>query len=189
LIGIGLFLVLGVGLILPSLFAVIEVVGTLTSSVNTPRYFWHLYGADVNMLESLSREYGVKVEDFPKFGRRPFPINYIKHRVGWVDDFTQRPVVYRRDVDPLIKGFASRCQFGNTIALYLFYSNRLSPRDIFGRDTGALVMEVRYKLDPTVDEIRDDQLLEDITHEDVGDDSRWVWENVAPKCTPPARTQ
>jgi len=160
---------------------------------NSVDFLKRYYGADDKMIEALAEEYRVSVADIPQFGPYPFPINYIRSRIGWgkVDQRTplaERPLVYRRDVESVVKGYVSRCRWADTVDFYLFYSDRLAPRSMFDKDTSALVMEVRYRLDITIQGESDEQILEEISYFDLGDDASFDWSGVAELCTPPART-
>jgi hypothetical protein len=154
---------------------------------NTVVFLKRHYGADDKIIETLAREYDVSVADIPKFGPYPFPVNFIRSQIGWKKESLAQPVVYRRQIEAIVKGYVAKCRIADTIVLYLFYSDRLAPRSIFSRDTSALVMEVGYRLDPTIEGERDDQLLEEIRYFDLGDDGGYDWPKVAPECTPPAR--
>ena len=186
------------GVILVLSFSIWVVVGCAIGPAarempNSVDFLKRYYGADDKMIEALTGEYNVPVSDISQFGPYPFPINYIRSQIGWgqVDQGTasaERPIVYRRDVEAIVKGYISRCRWANTVVFYLFYSDRLAPRSIFDKGTSALVMEVRYRLDTTIQGESDEQILEEIGYFDLGDDAPFNWSGVAELCIPPART-
>lgn len=144
-------------------------------------------GISHEAIVALAHEYGITVADIPQFGRDPFPMNYILYQLHWTRESGANPLVYRRDVEAVVKGYVSQCHRSNTIILYLFYSDRLGGLPV-NRDPSAFVMRVVYKLDPRINEERADQILEYIGYYEFGDSSRQLdWAAIAPKCVPPAR--
>lgn len=144
------------------------------------------YGVGTEVVEGVARAYGVDPESVGSYGERPFPINYIEHELGWAWDQTQHPILYRSDIDALVTGYMSRCDLEDTITLYLFYSDWLSPKTLFHGE--ALPMEVSYQLDPSQEGVRSDQIVQYITFHDLGDNSSgWTWAPIAPICVPQAR--
>ena len=143
---------------------------------NSLMAFKRYYGVNEDAVAEVSAVYGIPVEDFPKYGLRPFPANYIKHTLGWDLERAERPIVYRQEIEALVKGYVSRCDSEqNTI--YLFYSDWLRPHNLFHNE--AMVIEVTY---------RQDQTLESFHVYGAGSsDGGWSREIVAPTCDPPAK--
>jgi hypothetical protein len=138
-------------------------------------------GADV---EAVAHAYGIKPEDLGTYGQRPFPVNYIEYRLGWQWDQPEKPTVYRGEIDALMTGYVTKCDLADTATAYLFYSDWLSPSLWRGH---ALPVVVGYELDITLDGIRPDQVVQDITYYSLSDSGGWLWDQVAPHCDPPAR--
>lgn len=144
-------------------------------------------GISHEAIVALAHEYGITVADIPQFGRDPFPMNYILHQLHWTRQSATNPLVYRRDVEAVVKSYVSQCRLDNYGTLYLFYSDRLGGRPV-NRDPTAFVMRVIYKLDPQIDDERADQILQYVDYYDFGDSSSQLdWAAIAPKCIPPAR--
>jgi hypothetical protein len=117
-------------------------------------------------------------------------MNYILHQLHWTSNSYSNPLVYRRDVEAVVKGYVSQCRLDNYGTLYLFYSDLLGSNHSFNRNPTAFVMQVVYRLDPRINEERADQILEYIDYYEFGDSSRQLdWAAIAPKCVPPARAQ
>jgi hypothetical protein len=152
---------------------------------NSFAYFERYYGVDEKTVAEVAQAYGVKPQDMTSYGEMPFPINYIEHTLGWAWDQPEHPIIYRRDVESVVKGYVSKCDWIDTSTLYLFYSDWLNPHTIFHGE--ALVMEVGYELDATQEGIRDDQVLQNITFYSLGDSGGMRWKGIAPICEPPAR--
>ena len=92
--------------------------------------FRKYYGTSKEELEAVGGVYGVELDDFSDYGPQPFPINYISHALG--RDRPEPPTVYRSDIDSIVKGYVSRCELSDTSTIYLFYSDRLSPKSSRG---------------------------------------------------------
>jgi hypothetical protein len=164
------------------------VVCTLSSQPvedNSFAYFKRYYGVDKEAVMEVAQAYAVKPEDIAKYGTQAFPISYIGHALGWVWGQPEHPTIYRRDVEAVVKGYVSRCDWIDTSTLYLFYSDWLSPKTIFHGE--ALVMEVSYQMDVAKQGIRDDQVVQSIGTYILSDSGGLPWKGIAPDCKPPAR--
>jgi len=159
------------------------ILASMPAEENSIAWFRKYYGTSRKDLESIGRVYGVEPDDFSKHGPQPFPINYIAHSLG--RDQSEPPTVYRSEVDSVIKGYVSECDLSTIETIYLFYSDRLSPKSLV--DDKALVLSIGYELDASQDGMEDDQVLRDVRQYIVGDSGPWNWELVAPHCDPPAR--
>jgi hypothetical protein len=136
-------------------------------------------------IENLAQIHGLESEDIATYEKGLFPVNYIEHALGWAWDQPEHPTIYRRDVESVVKGYVSRCDWMDTSTLYLFYSDWLSPKTIFHGE--ALVMEVSYQWDVTREGMRDDQVVQSIGVYFLSDSGGLPWEGIAPHCKPPAR--
>ena len=153
---------------------------------NSAFYFFRVHGVGMDTVTQLSQVYGVDIRDISTYGDDPFPVNYIKYRLGWKNEKAARPTIYRRDVEAVVKGYISICELRDTETLYLFYSKRLAPT-FFGQ-TKALVMSVRYTLDIHSDGKRPDQVLEAIEIYDPADSGPYEWYRLTSYCTPSAES-
>lgn len=143
------------------------------------------YGVDREVVEEVVRAYEVPLESVGSYGEQPFPVNYIAYTLGWTWDQPQHPTVYRSEIEALVTGYISRCDLEDTVTLYLFYSDWLSPKTFFHGE--ALPLKVSYELEMGQDGARSDQIVQNITFYDLSDSGGLVWEQVAPHCIPPAR--
>lgn len=142
------------------------------------------YGASRQEVVALGNLYGVEPHEFSNFGKGAFPVNYIEYMLDAECAGSVRRVVYRSEVESLVRGYVSRCDVDDSTVFYLFYSNWLSKGNIFHGE--ALIVEVFYRESGTDGE----QILEHVSSPSIGDSGwpdRRYWENVAPKCNPPAR--
>jgi hypothetical protein len=135
-------------------------------------------------VEAVAHAYGIKQEDLDTYGQRPFPVNYIEHRLGWQWDQPEKPTIPRAEIDELMRGYVTKCDLADTATAYLFYSDWLSPSLLRGH---ALPVVIGYALDVTQDGIRPEQVVQQITFYNLGDSGGWPWKQVAPRCDPPAR--
>lgn len=152
---------------------------------NSLAYFKKYYGADEEIIHAVAHAYQINPDKISDYGPEPFPVNYIKHKLGW--DWRQRehPVIQRSEIDSLVKGYISKCETDNAATLYLFYSDWLSPRT---REHGeALVLEISYRLDTDIEGICDEQIVSNINTVIISDSGGWYWDRIAPMCEPAAK--
>lgn len=153
-----------------------------------PNSVWYLarvYGVSEESVEAVAHAFGVDPGDLARYGNHPFPLNYIRHTLGWSQHQSNELEIHRADVDALMTGYVSRCDLADTATLYLYYSDRLRPKTLSQGE--ALPLSVSYELDTTQDGIRDDQVVENITYYELSDSGGWPWDKVAPHCEPPAK--
>lgn len=152
---------------------------------NSFAYFRIYYGASRQDVINLGQVYGVHPKDFSRYGPTPFPVNYIEHMVDFDKPQSERRAVYRSEVESMVKGYVSKCKISKGLIIYLFYSDWLSPQNIFHGK--ALAMEMSYQWGIDQEGKENEQVLESIRVYYIGDSGEWDWENIAPICEPPAR--
>jgi hypothetical protein len=98
------------------------------SERNSVAYLAEDYGVSKESVEAVAHAFGVDPTDLARYGDEPFPLNYIRHTLGWALDQSDHPKIYRTEIDALMTGYVSRCDLENTVTLYLFYSDWLRPK-------------------------------------------------------------
>jgi hypothetical protein len=153
---------------------------------NSMAYFNRYFGVNEKEVGYVARLYEIPLDDLPRYGPEPFPVNYILLSLNWSYDSKLRPTVYRWQIEELVKGYVAKCDLTNTNTLYLFYSDWLRKNNAAHGE--ALVLDIVYELDVTKEEQFDDQVVEQIDFYEGGSDSLGrIRERVAPKCVPPAK--
>lgn len=152
---------------------------------NSLAWFKKYYGADEEAVQAVAHAYQINPGEFSDYGLESFPVNYIKHKLGWDWRQQEHPVIQRSEIDSLVKGYISKCESGNTATRYLFYSDWLSPRT---REHGeALVLEIIYQLDTEIEGIYDEQIVSNISTVIISDSGGPYWDRIAPMCEPAAK--
>jgi len=119
--------------------------------VNSVAWLARRYGVNEDKVRTVANALHVKPEDMASFGIGAFPVNYIRESLR--DISTRAGRVTKEDIDKLVQGYESKCEFDNGLVVYyLFYSTNLTPGVFMSSRGEALVIRFVYRrVDKTID--------------------------------------
>ncbi len=112
---------------------------------NSVRRLAETYGVSDQEVLRISHELEVDSNSLGGYGRADFPYNYFRYRLEQIE--TQQGAVMKSDVEAVVQGYEVKCELYPENIVYLFYSDRLTPR-IFGRP--AMMLDFYFNSDFTL---------------------------------------